>query len=328
MRAARHQRNLLGIWVARLIPHPFCASFSEVYAWPEAWQFWLLGRSSCRPKSLPPLPHHPAEPSAHTAPNTATSPPTAPPRRRRGGMSAYPDYDPASVERGHQEFVATCGFCHGSNAKGGETGPNLLRSVVVLDDNHGEKIGEVVRNGRPDKGMPKFALTQAQITDIANFLHNSIKEASERGSYQILNIVVGNPQVGQAYFDAKCASCHSVTGDLKGIGAKYDPAALQDKFLMPREERRFGPAAPVDKAAEVTVTVTLPSGQKVEGALVHIDDFLVALTDANGDYRSFTRNGDIPKVEIHDPLHTHEEMLRQYTDTDIHNLTAYLVTLK
>jgi mono/diheme cytochrome c family protein len=273
------------------------------------------------------IPASSTNPVTQAAPNTATTP-TSPPARRRRGRSTYPDYDPASVERGQKQFVSTCGFCHGSNAKGGETGPDLLRSVVVLDDDHGEKIGEVVRNGRPDKGMPKFALTETQITDIANFLHNSIKAASQRGSYQILNIVVGNPQAGQAYFEANCASCHSVTGDLKGIGAKYDPATLQDKLLMPREERRFGSAGPIDKAAEITVTVTLPSGQKVEGALDHIDDFLVALTDANGDYRSFTRTGDIPKVEIHDPLRAHSEMLTHYTDANIHNLTAYLVTLK
>jgi cytochrome c oxidase cbb3-type subunit 3 len=97
---------------------------------------------------------------------------------------------------------------------------------------------------------------------------------------------------------------------------------------MPREERRRGPSGPVPKGAEVTATVTLPSGEKVEGTLDHIDDFLVALTDANGDYRSFTRNGDVPKIEIHDPLRAHSEMLPHYTDTDIHNLTAYLVTLK
>lgn len=240
----------------------------------------------------------------------------------------FPDYDPASVARGQKEFVATCGFCHGSNAKGGETGPDLLRSVVVLDDENGDKIGEVVRNGRPAKGMPKFALTQAQITDIANFLHNSVKAASLRGTYQILNIVVGNPQAGHAYFEAKCASCHSVTGDLKGIASKYNAVELQDKFLMPREERRFGPVGPVAKGAVVTVTVTTPSGEKIEGELTHIDDFLVALTDANGEYRSFTRDGDVPKVEVHDPLRVHSEMLEQYTDTDIHNLTAYLVTLK
>jgi mono/diheme cytochrome c family protein len=249
-------------------------------------------------------------------------------RRRRGANDPYPDYDPASVERGQKEFVATCGFCHGSSAKGGETGPNLLRSVVVLDDENGDKIGEVVRNGRPAKGMPKFALSQAQILDIANFLHNSVKAASLRGNYQILNIVVGNAQAGQAYFESKCASCHSVTGDLKGIGAKYDPVELQDKFLMPRENRRWGASGPVSKGSVVTVAVTLPSGEKVEGPLVHIDDFLVALTDANGEYRSFTRDGDVPKVEVHDPVRPHSDMLVHYTDTDIHNLTAYLVTLK
>jgi mono/diheme cytochrome c family protein len=266
-----------------------------------------------------------ATPPSQAAPSQAA---TVPPRARRTRSDAYPDYDPASVARGQKEFVATCGFCHGSNAKGGETGPDLLRSVTVLDDENGDKIGEVVRQGRPAKGMPKFALTPAQILDIATFLHNSVKAASLRGTYQILNIVVGNAQAGQAYFQEKCASCHSVTGDLKGIGAKYSPVDLQDKLLMPREERRWAPSGPVSKGSAVTVTVTLPSDQTVEGTLDHIDDFTVALTDANGDYHSFTRNDDVPKIEIHDPLKAHSQMLTQYTDADIHNLTAYLVTLK
>lgn len=263
-------------------------------------------------------------PAANTTPQAVQRP--ARPRRTRS--DAYPNYDPESVARGQKEFVATCGFCHGSNAKGGETGPDLLRSVTVLDDESGDKIGEVVRQGRPAKGMPKFALSQAQILDIANFLHNSVKAASLRGNYQILNIVVGNAQAGQAYFQEKCASCHSVTGDLKGIGAKYDPVELQGKILMPREDRSWGPPSPVSKGSEITATVTLPSGQKVDGTLDHIDDFVVALTDANGEYRSFTRQDDVPKIEIHDPLKTHLEMLTHYTDADIHNLTAYLVTLK
>jgi cytochrome c oxidase cbb3-type subunit 3 len=283
--------------------------------------------STAQPPPVTPAPTTPPptnQPNAAATP--AANPPATPVRRRRN--DTYPDYDAVSVERGQKEFVSTCGFCHGSNAKGGETGPDLLRSVVVLDDVNGNKIGEVVHNGRPAKGMPKFALTDAQILDIANFLHNSIKMASERGSYQILNIVVGNAQAGQTYFEAKCASCHSVTGDLKGIGAKLDPVALQDRLLMPREGRSFGPSGPVSEKSAVTVTVTPPSGDKEEGVLTHIDDFLVALTTPKGEYRSFARDGDVPKVEVHDPLEPHLKMLTHYTDDEIHNLTAYLVTLK
>jgi mono/diheme cytochrome c family protein len=244
-----------------------------------------------------------------------------------GAGGNYKEYDPSVLEAGHKTFSQNCAFCHGANAKGGESGPDLLRSPVVLDDDNGNKIGPVVHNGRPDKGMPKFNLTDEQITQIADFLHDRIRAAAERGGYQILNIVVGDPKAGQAYFSAHCTTCHSVTGDLAHIGAKYDPVAVQQHVVMPREERRRG-ASTGPETAPVTVTVTLPSGESISGKLNHIDDFVVMLTDANGDVRSFTRTGDTPKVDIHDPLHAHTEMLSHYTDTDIHNLTAYLVTLK
>lgn len=242
-----------------------------------------------------------------------------------------PTEDPAAAERGEKQFVASCSFCHGAHAKGGEGGPDLLRSVLVLDDNHGDKIGPVILNGRPGTAMPKFAMTSGQISDIADFLHHSINAAAERGGYQILNIVTGNAAAGEAYFNGagKCNTCHSVEGDLKGIGAKYDPSMLQDRLLMPRQRRwtRRGPTPPAPGTV-LTATVTLGSGQTVSGTLDHVDDFNIALTDSNGEYHSFVRKGGIPKVEVHDPLQFHKDMLMKYTDADIHNLTAYLVTLK
>jgi mono/diheme cytochrome c family protein len=237
---------------------------------------------------------------------------------------APPKYDPASVARGQQAFVASCGFCHGSRGKGGEKGPDLLRSVVVLDDENGKSIGQVILKGRPDKGMPKFAMKDDQIVDIANFLHQSIYSAADRDSYQTLNIVTGDAKAGEAYFNGagKCNSCHSVTGDLKGIGAKYEPVSLQDRFLMPMD---WGPSTKV----VVTVTVTTPAGQAVTGPLQWIDDFTVALRNPEGNYQSFTRHSaDNPRVEIHNPFKPHSDMILHYTDNEIHNLTAYLVTLK
>lgn len=265
---------------------------------------------------------------APAPPRTQT--PSTPRRGGGGGGAGYPVYDEAAVERGKTQFVSTCGFCHGANAKGGESGPDLLRSVVVLDDENGDKIGPVVLNGRPDKGMPKFNLSSQQISDIATFLHSSIKAAALRGTYKILNIVVGDPKAGEAYFNGagQCNTCHSPAKDLKGIGAKYDPVTLQGKFLMPRGQR-YGPrAVPATPGSAITVTVTLPSGESFSGKLERIDDFTVALTDSAGQYHSFTRDGDVPKIELHDPLKTHYDMLTKYKDADIHNLTAYLVTLK
>jgi cytochrome c oxidase cbb3-type subunit III len=236
----------------------------------------------------------------------------------------------ASADRGQKIFATTCSFCHGAQAKGGEGGPDLVRSVLVLDDVDGDKIGPVILGGRRDKGMPQFALTPAQISDVASFLHHSIALAAERNNYQILNIVTGDPKIGEAYFNGsgKCNKCHSVTGDLKGIGGKYDPVTLQDMILMPGSSSHRGHGAGARLNTDRTVTVTLASGQVFEGELEHIDDFNVALRDSSGNYRSFTRNADSPLVEVHDPLQAHSDMLTKYTDADIHNLTAYLVNLK
>jgi cytochrome c oxidase cbb3-type subunit 3 len=251
---------------------------------------------------------------------------------RGGGYTGrgYPAYDQAAVNRGQKAFVSACGFCHGANAKGGESGPDLLRSVLVLDDDNGERIGPVILNGRPDKGMPKFALSQAQISDIATFLHNGIRAASLHGVYPILDIVTGDPKAGQAYFNGsgKCNACHSVAGDLKGIGSKYDPVTLQTKFLMPRSAGAGGLEPAGQGAGQITLKVTLASGESFQGKLQHLDDFNVALIDSSGEYHSSARQGDTPRVEIHDPLQAHLDLLRKYTDADMHNLTAYLVTLK
>lgn len=174
--------------------------------------------------------------------------------------------------------------------------------------------------------MPKFDMTQAQVSDIVAFLHEGVRAAAGRGTYKILNIVTGNAKAGEAFFNGtgKCGTCHSPTGDLKGIGAKYDPITLQGRFLMPVGGRTNQKRA----TAPIMVTVTLPTGQSVKGTLERIDDFNVALTDANGDYRSFSRNGAVPKVVLDDPLKAHYDMLPKYTDADMHNLTAYLVALK
>jgi mono/diheme cytochrome c family protein len=252
-----------------------------------------------------------------------------PPPARRGGAGAggeYKVYDQATLDAGQRIFSANCAFCHGSSAKGGESGPDLLRSVTVLHDEDGELIGKVLQNGRVDKGMPKFSFTPEQVDQITAFLHDAVRAAAQRGTYKILNILVGNATAGEAYFNGagNCTSCHSVTGDLAHIASKYDAVNLQQKVVMPREGR----AAKAQKGVAVTVTVTLPSGEAVNGVLDKIDDFAVSLTSANGDYRSFSRDGDVPKVELHDPMKGHFALLKQYSDADIHNLTAYLETLK
>ncbi len=265
----------------------------------------------------------------------AQAPPAAPGRARGGGgggIGGFPERPPAdaaAVERGRALYGVQCNFCHGSDARGGEGGPNLLRSQLVLNDRKGEALAPVVQNGRIDQGMPKFNLTLAQISDIAAYIHNFRVGGYDISREKPASILVGDAREGEQYFKAKCASCHSVTGDLKGLGAKFpDPKLLQNFFLMPGGGRGgFGGGAP-SNVPPTTVTVTPARGPKVEGRLGRIDDFIVTLTEADGTPRTFRRDGDTPKVEIHDPLQPHKELLRIYSDKDIHNLTAYLVTLK
>jgi mono/diheme cytochrome c family protein len=246
--------------------------------------------------------------------------------------AAYPDRppaDPAMVDRGKALYGVNCSFCHGSDARGGEGGPNLLRSGLVLNDKNGELITPVVQNGRPEGGMPKLALSAEQVGDIAAFIHNFRVGGYDASRNRPPTILVGDARAGEQYFRSKCASCHSPSGDLKGLGAKFeDPKLLQNFFLMPGGGRGgFGGPPPPNNVPPTTVTVTGANG-KLEGRLNRIDDFVVVLTQADGTQRTIRRDGDNPKVELHDPLQPHKELLPVYTDKDIHNLTAYLVTLK
>jgi mono/diheme cytochrome c family protein len=254
-----------------------------------------------------------------------------PPQGGQGGFVAYPQRpvsDPAAVDRGKAMFSANCGFCHGPDARGGDSGgPNLMRSDVVLLDEKGERIGQVVTGGRPDKGMPPFMLTPAQIGDIAAFLH-SLPVSSRTGETQV-NIVVGNAEAGRALFQARCSSCHSATGDMQGVANRYaDPKILQQTWLLPGTGGTRGGGQP-RPAPPIGAIVTLANGQKVEGTLNRLDDFMVSLRMADGTYRTFRTdvpNG--PKVELRDPLKGHRDLLTMYSDDDIHNITAFLVTLK
>jgi cytochrome c oxidase cbb3-type subunit III len=272
-------------------------------------------------------------PQTPPAGGRGAQPPTA--GRGLGRPEAYPQRapeDPAMVERGRTLYGVNCAFCHGSDARGGETGPNLLRSQLVLNDQHGELIIPVVQNGRPERGMPKLDLTAAQIRDIAAFVHSFRVGGYDVSRMVPPSVVVGNANAGQGVFTSLCASCHSVTGDLKGLGARItDAKLLQQTWLMPGSGRGGGGPMTQPLSLNVpptTVTVTLPSGEKVEGRLGRIDDFIVTLTQADGTPRSFRRDGDTPKVEVHDPLQPHRDLLSKYTDEQIRDLTAYLVTVK
>jgi cytochrome c oxidase cbb3-type subunit 3 len=242
--------------------------------------------------------------------------------------------DTAAVERGQKLLVDQCGFCHGANARGGSGGPDLTRSLVVQTDEDGKQLAEFLAAGRPDKGMPKFDMPRPQVSDLAAFLHQAIYANSNRRLYKILDILVGDAAAGQAYFSGpgRCSSCHSPVGDLKNVGAKYEPATLQGRLLLPRGRERAPGSPPVPLYADPTAikaTVTLPSGETASGGLVRLTDFEVTIYDAaSGRTRSWLRTGDSPKVVVTDPLQAHVDHLVKWTDADMHNMTAYLAGLK
>ena len=245
-----------------------------------------------------------------------------------------PQSDTAAVERGQKLLVDQCGFCHGANARGGSGGPDLTRSALVQTDEDGKQLGEFLAVGRPDRGMPTFDLSRSQVSDVAAFLHSAIYLNANRRLYKILDIVVGDAQAGEAYFNGagRCSSCHSPTGDLKGVGAKYEPATLQGRLLLPRGRATppGGPSVPLyADPTGIKATVALPSGESVSGGLVKLTDFEVTIYDAgSGRMRSWLRTGDVPKVVVTDPLQAHLDHLTKWTDADMHNMTAYLAGLK
>src|SRR5215203_1395539 len=285
---------------------------------------------------------------------TAQGPPPAPPpagppqapggrgQGRGGGRATFPAQqrtlaDPAIVARGKTLYEINCRACHGADLRGGDIGgPNLLRSQLVLNDQHGELILPVVKNGRQNPGMPPMPalpLGDDDIKAVAEFIHSVAFTMQGQGSPPPgeeveLNIVVGDAKAGEAYFASKCASCHSATGDMKGIADRIaSPLQLQNTWITGGAGGRGGRGAgggPVSRP--VSVSVAQPDGSKIEGRLVRIDDFYVVVGLENGMLRTIRRAGDTPKVTITDPLEGHRKLLTVYTDKDIHDVTAYLVT--
>jgi cytochrome c oxidase cbb3-type subunit III len=247
-----------------------------------------------------------------------------------GGLGAFPQRppaDPVVVERGKALYGVNCQFCHGADTRGGDSGPSLLRSQLVQDDQNGEGIAPVVQNGRPPR-MPKFDFSISQIADVAAFLHSFVINSRDPARNPPESIVTGDASTGQRYFTANCASCHSPAGDLNGIAAKFaDPRALQQWWLLPGGDGRGG-GATLPAGAVATATITLRTGQRFEGQLARIDEFVVSIVDAGGITRSFRRDGESPYVQVKDPLDRHKALLRVYTDKDIHDVTAYLATLR
>ena len=280
----------------------------------------------------------PAQPPQ--TPPAKGGPPPAPAGRggRQGGPGVFPAQqrppaDPAHVERGKTVYSATCAACHGIDARGGQLGgPNLLRSQLVLNDREGELIDPVIKGSRAERGMPPVPMSDEDVRAVAAFLHSLQAAARPQGAppesgAPLPDALVGDAAAGRTYFSARCAECHSVES-LSGIGSRYPEArTLQNTWVTGRAggggRGRGGAGGPA-----VTATISLPSGETIQGRVVHLDDFLVTVAQADGTLRSVRREGDAPEVALNDPLAGHKALLGVLTNKDMHDVTAYLATLK
>jgi cytochrome c oxidase cbb3-type subunit 3 len=293
-----------------------------------------LGAQAAPPANPQTPPATPASAAGRGAPQGAA----APPQGRGRGQATFPAQqrppgDPEMIKRGNGLYGVYCRACHGTDLRGGDQGgPNLLRSQLVLNDQDGELILPVVQQGRQNPGMPVMPplnIPPDDVKAIATYIHSVTASARGQGAPPEgppieLNIVVGDAKAGQAYFAAKCTSCHTAA-DMQGIATRVsDPMALQNYWVGGGGGRGRGGAP----ATPVTAIVIDASGQKTEGRLIRLDDFSVVVALADGTSRSFRRDGDVPKIEVRDPLEAHRKLLPTYADKDIHDVTAYLVTLK
>ncbi len=250
----------------------------------------------------------------------------------RGGGTRGPRfkiYPEDAVKRGLPVYNSTCGYCHGERGKGGKAGPDLIASLVTLHDEDGVQIAAFVRAAEHSKTV-KIDASDTQIYDIAAYLHSRVVYASGRGDVHLDEILVGDAKAGEQYFNGAggCNKCHSPTGDLKGVGAKYDAATLQERLVMPRSARGFGRGAAAEGPTSPYATVTLTSGETFKGVPLRVTDFDVTLRFADGSTRTWARDHGVPKVEITNPLQAHVDLMTKLNDIDMHNLTAYLATLK
>ena len=234
-------------------------------------------------------------------------------------LSLAAGQNPAVIESGKGQFLQQCAFCHGRDAGGGETGPDLTRSKLVTEDVAGDKIGPVVRNGRSDKGMPRFNVSDQELAALAAFIHDQkVKAESQKGGRRgvdVADLQTGNVAAGKAYFNGagKCSTCHSGTGDLEGVARRYEGLKLEQRMLYPI-------------GATEKITITLPSGETLTGKLAYRDEFTIGMQDASGWYRSWPASKI--RFNVDAPAEAHVELLAKYTDDDIHNLMAFLQTLR
>lgn len=251
---------------------------------------------------------------------------------QRGGFPQYvrPMASQDVLARGKSLYDVNCATCHATDLRGvpAKNGPNLLREEATMRDQQGERVAASLTGHKPPISLP-----QTDSVAIAEYIHSVQATMGGQGSPPgrnpvglTYNVLIGDPKAGEMAFGKLCSSCHSVTGDLKGIGAKYeeDAKALQNTWVSGgRGGGRGG-------GRTGTGTVTLANGQKLEGRITRKDDFLVVLVLADGTRRSIALDNGV-KVEVRDPQEAHKKMILVMDDPEdrnMHNITAYLATIR
>jgi cytochrome c oxidase cbb3-type subunit 3 len=237
----------------------------------------------------------------------------------QGALPEHTKFTAAQIDAGGGLFLQNCAFCHGKDASGGESGPDLTRSKIVSGDKNGEGIGAVIRNGRPEKGMPRFSLADNEVVSLVAFIHaqqdKAMSQTGVRKGVEDSDLLTGNAQAGKQYFEGTggCVKCHSATGDLAGVAKKFTGLRLEQEMLYPRD-------------AKTKVTVKTGTGQTLTGIETYKDEFVIGMTDSFGVYHSWPVTAVTYKEDS--PVDAHVDAFSKYTDDDIHNLYAYIVTLK
>jgi mono/diheme cytochrome c family protein len=236
----------------------------------------------------------------------------------RSFLGLGPEPDKAAAKRGEPLFQRNCAFCHGQQARGA-TGASLITSDEVLGDDHGEHLVPFLKKGRPQNGMPAFAaMSDDQLSDIAEFLHLQVEDVANRGTYKVLNILVGDAAEGRAYVNAHCMSCHTADRFAHIASQFRSPEQLQRGWIWPT---RNG-----DGSLSTTATVKTSDGRIAVGRVTQVSDFRITLVDRAGQMHVIDREPGV-EVQIKDPLAAHQELIMMLTNNDMHNVTAYLETL-
>jgi mono/diheme cytochrome c family protein len=243
-----------------------------------------------------------------------------------------PPVDQEAHDRGRALWARECVNCHGTQARGSENGPNIIRTRTVNFDRSSPTPGSVLgpflsKGHETQSGRASASFSSDEVAALANFLRQRVNDTM-RGSpvFTVGDILIGNPAAGKAFFfgGGKCAECHNETTNnlapgagTPGIGARIPrPVDLQQRMLFPTAIR-----------GRETVTVTQRGETAVAGTLVEQSDFFVTLRLADGTLSTVRRTPQM-KVVISNPLQAHIDLLEVITDAQMHDVVAYLEALK